>query len=71
MIYGITYVPNGNLVWLQTLIIFSLNRNIKFHQINIKSAFLNAPLKEDIYLNPLQGVSFWARIEAQEVNVQS
>ncbi|PLW26727.1 hypothetical protein PCASD_20149 [Puccinia coronata f. sp. avenae] len=38
------------------LIIFALDRGLLFHQINIKSAFLNAPLKEDIFLNPPQGV---------------
>lgn len=40
------------------LIVFSLNKNLKFHQINIKSTFSNASLEEDIFLNLPQGVSF-------------
>lgn len=54
--YQITYAPTGRLVSLCMLIIFALNQNLKFHQIDIKSAFLNALLKEEIYLNPPLGV---------------
>lgn len=39
------------------LIAFSLSNNLLFHQIDIKSAFLNAPLAEELYLNPPPGVS--------------
>ncbi|MBW0559783.1 hypothetical protein O181_099498 [Austropuccinia psidii MF-1] len=45
-----TYTPTGRLNSLTTLIAFASHRNLKFHQINIKSAFLNAPLSETIYL---------------------
>jgi hypothetical protein len=39
------------------LIVFALKRKLSFHQIDIKSAFLNAPLTEDIFLNPPPGVN--------------
>lgn len=54
--YWETYAPKGKLVSLRMLIIFALKRNLSFHQIDIKSMFLNAPLKEDIFLDPPPGV---------------
>ncbi|PLW15082.1 hypothetical protein PCASD_21521 [Puccinia coronata f. sp. avenae] len=54
--FGETYAPTGKLVSLRMLIIFALKHDLLFHQIDIKSAFLNAPLKEKIFLNPPQGV---------------
>lgn len=54
--YKITYAPTGKLVSLCMLIVFSLNKSLTFHQINIKSTFLKAPLEEYIYLNPPEGV---------------
>jgi hypothetical protein len=54
--YWETYAPTGKLVSLCMLIVFALKRKLSFHQIDIKSAFLNAPLTEDIFLNPPPGV---------------
>ncbi|KAI7942739.1 hypothetical protein MJO28_012766 [Puccinia striiformis f. sp. tritici] len=54
--YFDTYAPTGKMVSLRMLIIISLKRGLSFHQIDIKSAFLNAPLQEEIYLNPPPGV---------------
>lgn len=51
-----TYAPTGKLVSLRMLIAYSLSNNLLFHQIDIKSAFLNAPLAEELYLNPPPGV---------------
>lgn len=51
-----TYAPTGRLVSLRILIAYSLQQGLLFHQIDIKSAFLNAPLKEEIYLNAPPGV---------------
>ncbi|MBW0533939.1 hypothetical protein O181_073654 [Austropuccinia psidii MF-1] len=39
-----TYTPTGNLSSLQTSISFTASKNLTFHQINIQSEFLNAPL---------------------------
>lgn len=51
-----TYAPTGKLVSLRMLIAYSLSQNLLFHQIDIKSAFLNAPLTEELFLNPPPGV---------------
>ncbi|MBW0584966.1 hypothetical protein O181_124681 [Austropuccinia psidii MF-1] len=52
-----TYAPTGHLNSLRTLIAFSAAKNLKFHQIDIKSAFLNAPLSETVYLGIPQGLN--------------
>ncbi|MBW0536313.1 hypothetical protein O181_076028 [Austropuccinia psidii MF-1] len=52
-----TYSPTGRLNSLQTLIAFEASRNIEFHQVEVKSAFLNAPLTETVYLSIPQGLS--------------
>ncbi|MBW0524601.1 hypothetical protein O181_064316 [Austropuccinia psidii MF-1] len=52
-----TYAPTGWLNSLRTLIAFSAERDLEFHQIDIKSAFLNAPLSETVYLGIPQGLS--------------
>ncbi|MBW0500559.1 hypothetical protein O181_040274 [Austropuccinia psidii MF-1] len=41
-----TYSPTGQLNSLCTLIAFAMRENILFHQIDLKSAFLNAPFAE-------------------------
>ncbi|KAH9458192.1 hypothetical protein Pst134EB_033400 [Puccinia striiformis f. sp. tritici] len=55
--YFVTYAPTGKMVSLRMLIIHALEHDLLFHQIDIKSAFLNAPLEEDIYVNPPPGVN--------------
>ncbi|MBW0519195.1 hypothetical protein O181_058910 [Austropuccinia psidii MF-1] len=54
--FGKTYAPTGRLNSLCTLIAFSASRNLSFHQVDIKSAFLNAPLSEMVYLSIPQGL---------------
>ncbi|MBW0560427.1 hypothetical protein O181_100142, partial [Austropuccinia psidii MF-1] len=51
-----TYAPTGRLNSLRTLIAFAAAKNLDFHQIDIKSAFLNAPLSETVYLGITQGL---------------
>ncbi|MBW0500125.1 hypothetical protein O181_039840 [Austropuccinia psidii MF-1] len=46
-----TYAPTGRLNSLCCLISYAVSRGLKFHQIDIKSAFLNAPLSEVVYLS--------------------
>ena len=50
--YNFTYAPTGKLTSLRLLIICDLQNNLKFHQINVKCTFLNAPIRERITLNP-------------------
>ena len=54
--YFTTFAPTGKLTSLRLLMSFALDNNLKFHQIDIKSAFLNAPLSEHILLRPPPGV---------------
>ncbi|MBW0569436.1 hypothetical protein O181_109151 [Austropuccinia psidii MF-1] len=51
-----TYSPTGRLNSLCTLIAFLASNGLLFHQINVKSTFVNAPLFESIYLGIPQGL---------------
>ncbi|MBW0488360.1 hypothetical protein O181_028075 [Austropuccinia psidii MF-1] len=52
-----TYSPTGRLNSLRTLIAFAARNDLLFHKIDIKSAFLNAPLAECVYLSIPQGLN--------------
>ncbi|MBW0534258.1 hypothetical protein O181_073973 [Austropuccinia psidii MF-1] len=52
-----TYAPTGRLNSLGELIAHAYLKKLDFHQIDIKSAFLNAPLNETVYLNIPQGLA--------------
>ncbi|MBW0502777.1 hypothetical protein O181_042492 [Austropuccinia psidii MF-1] len=51
-----TYAPTGRLNSLRKLVAFACVNKLQFHQIDIKSAFLNAQLKETVYLAVPQGL---------------
>ncbi|MBW0479216.1 hypothetical protein O181_018931 [Austropuccinia psidii MF-1] len=51
-----TYSPTGRLNSLCTLIVFAASEGLQFHQVDVKSAFLNAPLTKDVYLYIPQGL---------------
>ncbi|MBW0536664.1 hypothetical protein O181_076379 [Austropuccinia psidii MF-1] len=53
-----TYAPTGRLNSLRTLIAFAVSNNLEFHQVDVKSAFLNAPLIKTVYLSIPQGLRF-------------
>ncbi|MBW0544488.1 hypothetical protein O181_084203 [Austropuccinia psidii MF-1] len=55
--FGQTYSPTGRLNLLRSLIAFASSRRLQFHQVDIKSAFLNAPLAETVYLAIPQGLN--------------
>jgi hypothetical protein len=54
--YYTTFAPTGKLTSLRMLMCYALDNNLLFHQIDIKSAFLHAPLDEEIFLRPPPGV---------------
>ncbi|MBW0562013.1 hypothetical protein O181_101728 [Austropuccinia psidii MF-1] len=54
--YRKTYTPTGRLNSLRALISFAAVHSLQFHQINVKSAFLNAPLTEEVFFNIPQGL---------------
>ncbi|MBW0525550.1 hypothetical protein O181_065265 [Austropuccinia psidii MF-1] len=55
--YNKTYAPTGCFNSLRTLIAFAVTNSLLFHQIDIQSAFLNAPLNETVYLSIPQGLN--------------
>ncbi|MBW0511097.1 hypothetical protein O181_050812 [Austropuccinia psidii MF-1] len=46
-----TYSPTGRLNSLRTFIAFAATTGLQFHQIDVKSVFLNAPLSETVFLS--------------------
>ncbi|MBW0483911.1 hypothetical protein O181_023626 [Austropuccinia psidii MF-1] len=54
--YSKTFAPTGRLNSLRTLISVAAAKGLKFEQLDIKSAFLNAPIEEDVYLTIPQGL---------------
>ncbi|MBW0534368.1 hypothetical protein O181_074083 [Austropuccinia psidii MF-1] len=51
-----TFAPTGRLNTLRKLISFAVSRKLIFEQLDIKSASLNAPLEEEVYLTIPQGL---------------
>ncbi|MBW0521419.1 hypothetical protein O181_061134 [Austropuccinia psidii MF-1] len=66
--FGQTYSPTGLLNSLHTLIAFAASKNLKFHQVAIKSAFLNAPLAKTVYLAIRQGLNIDRRKHCLRLN---
>ncbi|MBW0535535.1 hypothetical protein O181_075250, partial [Austropuccinia psidii MF-1] len=56
--YFKTFAPTGRMHSLRTLIAFSVTNSLKFQQLDIRSAFLNARLEEEVYLGIMQGLNF-------------
>ncbi|MBW0558501.1 hypothetical protein O181_098216 [Austropuccinia psidii MF-1] len=54
--YQKTFAPIGRLLSLQTLISFATINNYKFHKMDVRSTFLNAPLQQEICLEKPQGI---------------
>ncbi|MBW0536480.1 hypothetical protein O181_076195 [Austropuccinia psidii MF-1] len=54
--FGKTYAPTGRLNSLRCLISHSVSNELEFHQVDIKSAFLNAPLVDTVFLSIPQGL---------------
>lgn len=60
-VYGIdfskTFAPTGRLNSLRALISYAASNNLEFHQLDVKTAFLNADLDEEVFLSIPQGVN--------------
>ncbi|MBW0482876.1 hypothetical protein O181_022591 [Austropuccinia psidii MF-1] len=52
-----TFAPTGCLNSLRTLISFAASKNLSFEQLDIKSAFLNASLDEEVHLTIPHGLN--------------
>ncbi|MBW0473209.1 hypothetical protein O181_012924 [Austropuccinia psidii MF-1] len=66
--YQNTFAPTGRLSLLRTLISFASVSKYEFHQMDIRSAFLNAPLQEEICLEIPQGVEGNTKTQVLHLN---
>jgi hypothetical protein len=48
--FGETYVPVARLEAIRILLAFATHQNFKLHQMDVKSAFLNGPISEEVYV---------------------
>jgi hypothetical protein len=53
--FGETYAPVARLESIRTLIAYATNHDFKLYQMDVKSAFLNGPLQELIYVEQPSG----------------
>lgn len=56
--YGETYAPTLRLDTLRTLLAIGVKLNYALKQMDVCTAFLNAPLKERIFMRPPEGLQF-------------
>jgi hypothetical protein len=50
-----TYAPVARLESIRILLVYATYHNFKFQQMDVKSAFLNGPLKEEVYVKKPSG----------------
>ncbi|POW22754.1 hypothetical protein PSHT_00941 [Puccinia striiformis] len=55
--YDETYAPTGRPAALRAMIAVGINEGMDIHQMDVRNAFLNGTLDEDIYLRPPSGLS--------------
>jgi hypothetical protein len=53
--YGETYTPMARLESIHILLAYASHHNFKLHQMDVKSAFLNGPLQELVYVKKPPG----------------
>ena len=53
--YNETFAPVARFGSISTLLAYSVYRNMKIHQMDVKTAFLNGRLDEDIYMKQPEG----------------
>jgi hypothetical protein len=54
--YKETFAPIARLETIMTLLAFSVAKGFKLHQMDVKSAFLNGVLEEEVYVGNHQGL---------------
>jgi len=58
--YGIdyeeTFVPVAKMTTVKTILAIATSKAWPLHQIDVKNAFLNRDIKEEIYMKPLLGM---------------
>jgi hypothetical protein len=53
--YEVTFAPVARLDAIRILLGFSVAKGFKFHQMDVKSAFLNGVLEEEVYVRKPPG----------------
>ena len=53
--YTDTFAPVTKFTTIRSLLVLAAQHNLEVHQIDVKAAFLNGKLEEEIYLHPLPG----------------
>jgi hypothetical protein len=53
--YEETFAPIAHLEAIRILLAFSVAKGLKLHQIDVKSAFLNGVLEEEVYVRQSPG----------------
>jgi hypothetical protein len=53
--YEETFAPVAHLEAIRILLAFSVAKGFKLHQMDVKSAFLNGVLEEEVYVRKLPG----------------
>jgi hypothetical protein len=53
--FGETYTPVARLEAIRILLAFATHHNFKLHQMDVKSAFLNGPISEEVYVEQPPG----------------
>jgi hypothetical protein len=53
--FGETYAPVARLEAIRILLAFSTHHNFKLYQMDVKSAFLNGPISEEVYVEQPPG----------------
>jgi hypothetical protein len=54
--YTDVFAPGSNLVTLRMLLSIAVKEDLEVHQLDVKTAFLNEDLAEEVYLTPPTGV---------------
>jgi hypothetical protein len=52
---GNTFAPTGKFTTLLVLLMFAVDKKLRLRQFDVKSAFLYAPLKEEVYIKTPEG----------------
>lgn len=60
--YGETYAPVAKLTTLRILLAIAVRFNMHIHQMDVKGAFLNGNLDEEIYIKPLEGFDHGGKV---------